>query len=291
MSEPSDLLAPLRAVEPDERTTVDIGRAIRTGKRRKRIRNGLTALAAVVLTVVALSPFLVRPSPPPEPAGPAEFDVLRQVVRVGSAAGYHGMSYQTGRYQHTILLARAADPVAQELGAITVHARGRYPGQGGPGWAPHGQPAPDVHGRRAVWLDAGGLLAWEWGDGAWASVRLEPSFPDMRDRAHRVAQSVVPTADTPVRVPLTVDGSTLRQVSLVGVRIPLRGTGDLGGLVFASNDEPTAPNAVVVLEEDLAVHVESVDAPLMGVAGEVIDSVEAVSDPANRDNWVANPVR
>ncbi|XVV07064.1 hypothetical protein ACQPW3_17445 [Actinosynnema sp. CA-248983] len=291
MSEPTDLLAALRAVEPEERTTVDIGRAIRVGKRRKRIRAGLTALAAVVLTVVALSPFLVRTSPPPEPARPAEFDVLRQVVRVGSAAGYHGLSYRTGRYRHTVLLAWAADPVAQELGAITVHARGRYPGQGGPGWTPPGRPAPDVHGRRAVWLDAGGLLAWEWGVGAWASVRLEHTFPDMRDRAHRVAQSVVPTADTPVRVPLTVDGSTLRQVSLVGVRIPLRDTGDLGGLIFAPNDEPTAPNAVVVLRDDFTVSVDSLDLSLMGVAGGAIDSVEAVPDPANRDNWVTNPVR
>ena len=42
----SRLLAPLRNAEPDAPSTVDIGRAVRTGARRVRVRQGLTAAVA-----------------------------------------------------------------------------------------------------------------------------------------------------------------------------------------------------------------------------------------------------
>lgn len=290
MSEPGDLLAPLRAVEPAQRTTVDVGRAIRTGKRRKRIRVGLAALAAVVLSVVALSPALLRsPDPVPEPAGTAEFDVLRQVVRVGSAAGYTPRFYETGRYRQTIGLSRADDPT-EPGGTVTVYARGRHPEQTGPDWEPRGQRAPDVHGRRAVW-PVHGELAWEWSPGAWATVRLDAGFLDLRDRAHRVAQSVLPGADTPVRVPLTVDGSTFGRVGLVGVRVATRPGPEVAALVFAGSDLSGAPQVVASLGADHRVTLSGAGREGLGDVSAVTGSVRVVDDPANRDNWVADPVR
>ncbi|MEU7530917.1 hypothetical protein AB0A74_34655 [Saccharothrix sp. NPDC042600] len=290
MSEPGDLLAPLRAVEPAERTTVDIGRAIRTGKRHRRTRVGLAALAAVALSVVALSPALLRsPDPAPEPAGTAEFDLLHQVVRVGSAGGYVPRHYETGRYRQQVALSRADDP-ARPGGTVTVYARGRHPEQTGPDWEPRGQRAPDVHGRRAVW-PVNGELAWEWSPGAWATVHLDAGFPDLRDRAHRVAQGVLPGADTPVRVPLTVDGSTFGRVGLVGVRVAMRPGPEVAALVFAGNDLPGVPQVVASLGADHRITIGGAGFEVLGDVSAVTGSVRVVDDPGDRDNWVTDPVR
>ncbi|MFI9814523.1 hypothetical protein [Saccharothrix variisporea] len=281
----TDLLAPLRDLAPQERTTVDIGRAIRTGKRRKRTRTGLAALAAAVLTVLTLSPALLKtPAPIPEPAGATEFDLLRQVVRVVTAGGYTPNVYQTGRYQQIVTLSRTDDP-ALPGGTVTVFARGRHFEQTGPGWVPPGTPAPDVHGRRAVWPDHGDL-AWEWSPGAWAVVVLDDGRPDERDRAHRVAQSVLFGAGTPVRVPLTVDGSTFGRMKLVGVRIAARPGPEIAALVFADSDLLGRPEITATLHDD---HRLTIEGP--GPVSAVTSSVRVVDDPANRENWVPDPVR
>ncbi|MEU6148693.1 hypothetical protein ABZ816_01695 [Actinosynnema sp. NPDC047251] len=208
----------MRSVRPGTDTTVDVAQAIREGKRRRRTRNALSAVAAavVVCVVVTVSSWALRDRAP-EPA--TTLDPLRQAVSAGSAGGFTPVAYRTAADRQEIALGLADHPDTPG-GAVTLYPAGGHPGQTGPDWRPAGDPAPDVAGRAAVW--SGTDVVWEWADRAWAVVRLDAAFPDLRDRAHRVAQSVVADG-RPVTVPFTLDPDV--PVRLVAVRVPVRSTG------------------------------------------------------------------
>ena len=135
---------------------------------------------------------------------------------------------------------------------------------------------PDVYGREAVLLDtpttaSGGVeLAWRWSDTGWAFAHLDADFPDLADRAHRVAQSVQPVPAEPLAVPFTVAlPPAAADLQVTGVRVPL-GAGSERGVVLLGEGgaaPPIGPGYVVAvsLRSDLA---PGPDAPVTGeVAG------------------------
>ncbi|GAA3227802.1 hypothetical protein [Nonomuraea helvata] len=197
----------LRDVEPSPVGTVDIGRAIRGGRRRVRGRRvaAVAAAAAATALVIAL-PSLpwTRPAPPVTPASQLTndsktFDVNAPAFVVGSAGGLTPDTYETGRYRQIITL-RPTDPSKRTTAVITMYAPGHQPS------LPAGEPAPPVNDRPARWTPRG--LAWEWAPGAWGTVSLAAPAED-RERAHRVAQSVLPRRGAPVSVPFTLDPGAL----------------------------------------------------------------------------------
>ncbi|TDD18009.1 hypothetical protein [Nonomuraea diastatica] len=252
------VLGLLRDVEPSAGGSVDIGRAMRAGRRRVRRRRVAVAVAAAAATALAVFlPSLpwTRPAPPATPASQLvqdgqAFDAAAPAFLVGSAGGFTPDSYETGRYRQVIRL-RSTDPASRATAVITMYAPGRQPS------LPDGEPAPPVNDRPARWIPRG--LAWEWAPGAWGTVALEDQTED-RDRAHRVAQSVLPRRGAPVSIPFTVDpaaiGAGRRLIGVVTsypndqvtTRVSVKyGTHDLAGdwiEVGVRQPRPsTAPNA------------------------------------------------
>ncbi|MBW4717983.1 hypothetical protein [Saccharothrix obliqua] len=296
-----DFLAPLRDVEPGP-SRVDVARAVRNGRRRRRARPVLAALAVCVALGTAIG---VLPEHAPEPAA-VVLDPLRQVARVGTAGGFTPLSYTTGVDRQEIALTRADSPGAP-AGVVVLHAGGRRPA---------GEPVPDVAGRTAVWT--GTTLVWEWSPGAWGEVRLDGGFADLRNRAHRVAQAVVADGGTPVAVPFRIT-TPLR---LVSVRSPVRPGPELaavelagdGGTVVVSLRSDGLP------DRDVTANARVADRPAVTSDGgvDVLDpggryavrvapgrgaapggtpaltalaaAVHPVPDPADRRTWVADPL-
>ncbi|MEV0620555.1 hypothetical protein AB0I81_45035 [Nonomuraea sp. NPDC050404] len=195
---PSELLQPLRDAGPGAGGGVDVGRAVRAGRRRVRTRRAAAVAASVAATLAIVVPSALWPrtEPPVTPAAPVTadpraFEVSTPAFVVGSAGGFTPDTYETGRYQQVITL-RSADPARRDTAVITMYAPGRL--------QPGGDPLPPVNGRRA--RSTSGGVAWEWAPGAWGTVTLRE--PD-RDKAHRVAQSVLARPGRPVTVPFTVD--------------------------------------------------------------------------------------
>ncbi|WP_433273737.1 hypothetical protein ACQPZF_19855 [Actinosynnema sp. CS-041913] len=279
----SQLLEPLRTVEPGAGPGVDIARAIRDGRRRRRTGTALNVVAAVGLVICAavVSPALLR-GLTTEPAA-AAFDPLRQVALVGSAGGFTPLAYQTGRHRQEVTLGEADAPAAGPRGTVAIYAAGRLPGQGGGGWQPAVDRAPDVHGR-AAWWRGDAELVWEWSDRAWAVVRLTGGSADLRDRVHRVAQSVDTGHSRPVTVPLTVAPAAVTPpMRLLGVRVPVRPDGELAALVFADGDTAEAATLTVSLRTD---GVPGRDLPadtlVAGRPGTVEGDRVTVADPSGR---------
>ncbi len=313
-----DLFTPLRDVAPAGTSRVDVARAIRDGKRRRRNGTALTVLTAValVLGVAVLSSAVVRR--PPEPAATL-LDPLVQVAQVGSAGGFTPIAYRTGIRRQEITLG-TADSLTPS-GTVALNAAGQYPGQGGTGWIPDGERVPDVYGRAAVWT--GSELLWEWSDRAWGQIRLDTA-DQPKERAHRVAESVTTDRATRVTMPFTVDvsGTPLR---LIGTLIPLHPTDGSPALEFvagnavvtvslrsdrlpsrttpentrvAGRPAHTTDSGIAVLTpsgeyavEVTAGHGDDV-AVVGGIAGmsALAAAVAPVPDPADRRSWTPDPL-
>ncbi|MBB5958064.1 hypothetical protein FHS29_004672 [Saccharothrix tamanrassetensis] len=325
----SELLEPLRGVEPGAGGGVDVARAIRDGRRRRRNGRALSLVAAVAMVFGAavVGPAVLR-GLSPGPAASAAFDPLRVVAQVGSAGGFTPVEYRTGRHRQEVVLGLEDDRAAGERGIVLIHAAGWFPGQDGPEWRPDGDRAPDVGGR-AAWWRGDSELVWEWAEHSWAVVRVAGGFPDLRDRAHRVAQSVDTSRSLPVTVPLTVEAAAVTPpMRLAGVHVPLRQGNVIGSLVFADDDAAEAASLVVSLHTDgvpgrdvpadrqvagrpatASVDVLAVAAPtgeyairVTAVHGELsvfgasrglvalAEATTPVSDPKDRRTWVADPL-
>jgi hypothetical protein len=123
---------------------------------------------------------------------------------------------------------------------------------------------PDVNGRRAVWT--GTSVAVEWRRDAWAFVEVQ-GFPDGRDRARLLAESVRFDEHVRIRVPFTVQTSW----QLDGVR-------DTDGIVE------------LVFANDVRVGASGVSGPGLGrVPRAELDALEKSVRPA--DPPVTNPLR
>ncbi|MFI6519290.1 hypothetical protein ACIBF1_27305 [Spirillospora sp. NPDC050679] len=204
--EAARLLGALRGFEPPGDPSPGApGRAVRAGRRRVRARRG----AAAALSAAAVAAAVVLPgSLPPSGGGgrpvtgAERFDPSRPAFRVGSAGGFTPASYQASPgVQRALLRPEDPDgPLRGTDGVVEMYPEGDLP-PGSAGKAPAGRAAPDVHDRRARWLDAPVLrpgaveMAWEWKPGAWGFVSLKGPGAN-RARTHLVALGVVP-AGTP----------------------------------------------------------------------------------------------
>ena len=254
------LLAPLRDAEPPAPSTVDVTRAVRSGARRVRARQALTAAVAALVTglAVAAVPAIVGRPQVVQPARPAaELDILRQQCTVGSAGGFTPVSYETGRFRHRVVLGPAHGEVplgSPDRASVTMYARGQLPG-----WNPGGERAVDVNGRKAFWMPSptteratGTEIAWEWSDGAWGFAFVESVGADARDLAHRVAESVAGGADVAVAVPFTVPAPS-DSLRLLGVITPFGTSSDVtGGALLVLGTQEEENRVLVGVQRDLA---------------------------------------
>jgi hypothetical protein len=264
------LLAPLRDDAPAAPSGVSVERAVAAGRRRLRRRSRLAGAAAAlaVFAVCGLLAVLLRVDGDRPPA--AGFDVLTRSFHVGSAGGFTPESYESGRSEQRVELTLER-PVPGQLGqgTVTLLAPGQLPAD----WAPVGRRMPDVYGREAVLLDTprtapGGVeLAWRWSDTGWGFAHLDAGFPDLADRAHRVAQSVLPVPPEPLAVPFTV--ALPPGLEVTGVRLPVGATAERGAVLLGEGGAapPIGPGRVVAVSLRSGL-VPGPDAPITGeVAG------------------------
>jgi hypothetical protein len=210
------LLAPLRDVEPDAGSSVDISRAMRAGRghnRRRMLAGAVAAAGVTALSLVGVSSMLRSVPDGTEPASPAgEFSIARQAITVGTAGGYTSASYRTGRFEQVVELKRADGGTG--YGRVTAYAPGRAPA------IDTGTPAGDVSGRPGYWVpgQTEPTLAMQEGD-VWVIVRLSGPDINLVERTHYVAQSVVFGANRPVMVPFTLDARPPGSLRVVGVQV------------------------------------------------------------------------
>lgn len=225
MTDGHDLLAALRDAAPTTPSTVDVGRAIRVGQRRRRTRQlaGVVAVATVTAIIAAIVPALWgRPLPPARPLG--AFDLMRHELSVGSAGGFTPISYETGRYRQRATLT-PVDGSARRA-SVTTYAAGRQSD-------PEGTRAPDVNGHHAFWVSGRAEVAWEWAPNAWTFAEVTGAGDDGRTLAHRVAQSV---GRRTAQVQLPFEVPTLpAPYRLTGVVTP-RGDPAAGALLVLDSD-------------------------------------------------------
>jgi hypothetical protein len=246
------LLAPLRDDVPATPSGVSVERAVEAGRRRLRTRGRLAGAAAAlaVVAVCGLLAVMLRADRDSAAGPPGGFDPLTRSFQVGSAGGFAPESYESGRYEQRVRL-RLERPAAGQVGqgTVTLFAPGQVPSD----WTPTGRRMPDVYGREAVLLDTpttapGGVeLAWRWSDTGWAFAHLDAGFPDLADRAHRVAQSVLPVPAEPLAVPFTLALPPGLQVT--GVRVPVGATAERGAVLLGEGGAapPIGPGFLVAV--------------------------------------------
>jgi hypothetical protein len=229
-------------------STVEVGRAARAGRRRRRIRTGLAAggVAAALAVAGAAAPtrLSAQPSPPPPaepqcgspvPARPSlptwrQFDPLTLEIDATDVPGYHLRITASSTNWQTIMLEKEG---ANDAGAgavyVVQYACGGEPRSYDPGadqlvpFDPAaGEPADPIGGAPAYWLPPtgvrpGGLpsagLAWQWTAGAWAMVFAEPaSETSTVDPAvlRSAAAEVAPHVELGVGTPVTAPFSLPR---------------------------------------------------------------------------------
>ncbi|MEV4310912.1 hypothetical protein [Actinocrispum sp. NPDC049592] len=201
------LLAPLRDVDPDLRSGVDVTRAVKTGRRRRRSR--LVVAAVGVVAVLGLSalvaPGLVsglRENPPATGlADPTLFDMRSFPLQVGTAGGYKPLMYSVMRVKASVSLVRTDGRPG--TGEVSMYPRTRFQ----PDPAAAGFPAaqPPIEGRRVFWMpgEATPTLVMEYGTDRWVQVTIEDDQPDLRNRVYHVAESVAFTS-ADVQLPFTI---------------------------------------------------------------------------------------
>jgi hypothetical protein len=228
------LLAPLRDVVPAGQSAVDIAKAKVAGRRqsRRRVVAGMVAAASLVVVAGIGLPALINNLPDATtPAGAtSEFDIFKRVVTVGSAGGFTPVTHETFKDRQVIDLMRADG--GQGTATIKVYAPASspaYPDR-------YDRQADDVNGGVAYWVDGELMLAWKWADHAWATVTWD-NVPDadIKDRIHRVAQSVLPREE-PVTMPFTLARNDA--LILQSVEVSLKSAVSWAFFTYASPDGP-----------------------------------------------------
>lgn len=239
---------------------VDIDRAIRSGRRRVRVR--WLGAAAFVVVVAFLVPVLGLPGSSVGPAGPPpgpveDFDPMSRVVTVAGVLDVSPISYVTARQWQRINL----DVGENQFAWVTVYAQGRQASDGRAALRPEaGTPAEPIGGRPAYWVERGPdeLLAWQWADGAWAYVtHQDPTTGGTdQDTMRRIALGVRVGAGEPVSMPFTLP--LPEHYTLIGATTQVRSSSDpfvRTGLVFGPED-PADPDLPY---DSLSVAVENGD--------------------------------
>lgn len=260
------LLEPLRD-DPLPPSRVDVGSAIRTARRRARVRWGMAAVGVVAIVIAGAAvpraltvgpappvPVAVTPDRPAPSVGDGDFDPMRHVITVGEVDDLRVDQVATARRWQSV---RLVDGKGLMIG-ITVHAHGRpavLP-LTGPFDPSAGSAAEPVRGRPAYWMAQPEpmfqAIVWQWRDDGWASASVvsgggaDPLAPDqLRQLLHRAAEAVAVGAGVAVTVPFTMAGAPVGY-GLVGTTI-MRGT-RTGGvpfvrctLLFAAGVDSDAP--------------------------------------------------
>ncbi|MDX8032521.1 hypothetical protein SK803_20095 [Lentzea sp. BCCO 10_0856] len=222
------LLGPLRTMDVPASDGVSVQRAIRSGKRTKTLR--VAAAGVFVLIIAGVLPVLVKPTQNHVAAEP--FDPLVRTISVSATDGLKPVNYIIGRDVQVIYLRPVGN--GDQQGSVNVFAAGSFR-------EPSGEPLPDVNGKRAMWT--GNAVAVEWSPRAWAVVSVE-GFPDDRDRAQRLAETLRFDEHVAIKIPYTVqtswklnrvfdDGGDIQLEFENGVRLALR-----GGVGFAQGEAP-----------------------------------------------------
>jgi hypothetical protein len=222
-------------------STVDIMRAVRAGQRRRRIRTGLAALAAVVALVIAgaTAPIWLssRPGPPPPaehtcgspvPSRPAQptWELLDPLTSDVDATGVAGFRLKTSITLTTFQYAQLASDAGDREVTVVLFACGAEPRRFDTDGTPiafdpsAGEPADPIGGSAAYWLSQEEVflpgpaqaLAWQWTAGAWviafaSAPEKDPSTVDtaeLRGIATRVAPELRLGAGTPVTSPFSL---------------------------------------------------------------------------------------
>jgi hypothetical protein len=245
---------------------VDVARAVRSGRRRHRLRTA-TAAGGLAVAVLAggfavpawltpggsspgqvgstLEPTL-EPTPPacPSPVAspvaaptsaqpvregtaPAQFDVLRRWIDVGTVPGLHVEQYTTARYWQQVTLLDADEHVQVEIQVFAGDGKPVF--SEAPRTAPvppdmsRATPADPVGGRAASWLPGHqylyqyevARLGWQWAEGGWAFVAVADTSREdgqppaaeraaaLRTTAHEVAEALRIGAGAQVTMPFT----------------------------------------------------------------------------------------
>src|SRR5207249_2410579 len=137
-------------------------------------------------------PSVLHTSPPADP--PTQLPVDHRVFDVGTAGGYRPAGYATSPTFHSVTVMRTDNEAL--VGQVKV-TRGPQPVEQ--------EAAEPVNGYRAYWErgTVNPTLVMEGPYGLWATVWLEGTDPDLKVRAHRVAESVTFTG-APVTLPFTL---------------------------------------------------------------------------------------
>ncbi|MBA8950609.1 hypothetical protein ACFQU9_41145 [Actinomadura namibiensis] len=222
------------AREPQPPGGIDLGAAVRAGKRRllwRRAVAGGGAMAALVAGVMVWPAAEAERMTPAGPSAPTGFDPMVRHLEFGWVPdGLSARGVDNGT-RHAAITAgpRPRDERVFEAPTLAVvfGARGAaiddagprigVPGGDGRGNCPMNdkitEPAPQVGGRPAVWRSLQAPmtgcrpvvreLRWEYAPGAWAAVRLErtPEGTDRKDAMMRVARSVRSGLNAPLRLP------------------------------------------------------------------------------------------
>jgi hypothetical protein len=253
----SDILNQFREEELPM-STVDVSRAMQTGRRRRRTMTIIAAAATVTVLVagaVAGSALLSKRSalPPadpscgsPAPARPSmptweHFDPLVYEIDASGVQGYRATVTSTATNWQTLGLVNASGNRTVELNIYSCAGSARsMADDSAPANPTEGEPADPVHGAQAYWLPPNQsashvALAWQWAPGAWAiltsgGVESSPPAAELRSIAAQVAQQLRFGAGTPVTSPFSVpmpDGTypamTLRMVAHVEGQQPRGG--------------------------------------------------------------------
>ncbi len=240
----SDILGQFRE-DPLPPSAVDLHRAVRDGRRRRRTRTGVIAagvVAAVSLGAATAPQWLSHvpgrvppgtglscqdggPLPsetPADPAAPSHLDVLRHWVDVTGVSGYQLVGYATARYWQ---VAQLATPNGDRVVTVTLYSSSGEPHFWLTDTQPEafdpasGTPTEPVGGKPAYWLPkqefrgigSGAGLAWQWAPGAWVIVAASDRATPRTDDPGEIAAS--PSKEPPSDVDLAAWRTAASQVA------------------------------------------------------------------------------
>lgn len=218
--------------EPQAPSTVDVGRAVRDGRRRRRTRRLLECGAVVAAAGLILGGVGLLGGRTPRPvtvAAPDRFDPMTRYADFGWLPSRLGERSVFIQPEHLTLEASVpgVEPTVSPVSriAVVLYPAGKQPGANVVEDLPwplesgcrsdDGTTAPMIGGRQAQWAyprAAGGErcdptaveLRWQYAPGAWAvarTARLTPGDGDPRSVVRRVAQTLRVGVNESLRVP------------------------------------------------------------------------------------------